>query len=313
MTKRFLSALTILLAATSVPAQQVIAGPSVNVATAQQFDHISVATVGSGTAVFLIPGLASPRAVWDGVTPMLAKSHKVYRVQVNGFGGDDPHRNLKAGLLDGIVDDIDRLIQRDHLKNVAVVGHSMGGLIGLMLAIRHPHDIDRLMVVDSLPFFAVLMAPPGSSVTPAMVAPQAAAMRDGMIARYGKSADPAAIERQIGGMTLKPDNLVLLRKWAAAADPRVTAQALYEDLTTDVRVDLPKISVPVTVVYAWNGKTLPKVRALPFFRTQYAGLKGVEIVDAGEAAHFVMLDQPDNFAHLLNGFVNKMTGQPRRP
>ena len=56
--------------------------------------HISVVATGKGSPVILIPGLSSPRAVWDGVVPGLAKTHRVYVVQVNGFGGDAPGANL---------------------------------------------------------------------------------------------------------------------------------------------------------------------------------------------------------------------------
>ena len=55
-------------------------------------DHISIETIGKGSPVILIPGLSRPRAVWDGVAPELAKTHRVILVQVNGFGGDDPAR-----------------------------------------------------------------------------------------------------------------------------------------------------------------------------------------------------------------------------
>jgi len=47
-----------------------------------------------------------------------------------------------------------------------------------MLAIQHPEDVDRLMIVDSLPFFGVFF---GAKDT-AAVAPQAAAMRDSILA-----------------------------------------------------------------------------------------------------------------------------------
>src|ERR1700744_3022366 len=60
-------------------------------------EHISIEAGGRGPAVFLIPGLATPRAVWDGVIPALARTHRVYLVQVNGFGGDSPAGNLKPG------------------------------------------------------------------------------------------------------------------------------------------------------------------------------------------------------------------------
>ena len=41
-----------------------------------RMDHISVTETGKGSPVILIPGLSSPRAVWDGVVPdLLPQNH----------------------------------------------------------------------------------------------------------------------------------------------------------------------------------------------------------------------------------------------
>jgi pimeloyl-ACP methyl ester carboxylesterase len=94
------SAITMLVILNSNPshAQTAAAAPVSTVkadAPTTQLDHISIQVVGSkGPAIFLIPGLSSPRAVWDGVVPDLAKTHRVYLVQVNGFAGDEPRGNL---------------------------------------------------------------------------------------------------------------------------------------------------------------------------------------------------------------------------
>lgn len=279
------------------PVAQVKVDPAIT-----QMAHISVQTAGKGPAVILVPGLSSPRESWDGTWERLATDHKVYLVQVNGFGGSEPLANLKPGLLDGIVADLNTLIARDKLTKPALMGHSMGGLVGMMLAARHPDSLGRLMIVDSLPYFGVLMAP-GMNVTVADVQPRAAMMRDAVAAGYGKPANPAAIEQNLQGMTLKPENLVRMRKWAAAADPRVTAQALYEDLTTDMRGELGKITVPVTVAYAWNETYPRKEQAAQFYAAQYAGLTGVKLAGIGPAAHFVMLDQPALFDKALDAFL----------
>lgn len=267
-----------------------------------QMDHISVQVVGQGAPVILIPGLASPRASWDGVVPELAKTRRVYLVQVNGFGGDDPRANLKPGVLNGIVSDLRKLIGEQKLKDPAVVGHSMGGLVGLMLAARHPDSLGRLMVVDALPYFAVLMAP-GANVTVADVEPRAAQMRDAVAAGHGKPANPAAVDAQVAGMSLKPENHARMKAWAVAADQRVVAQALYEDLTTDMRPELAAIRAPVTIVYPWNATYPRQEQAAAFYRSQYAGVANVRYADIGDAAHFVMLDQPEAFARALNGFL----------
>ena len=272
---------------------------------ATQLPHISIVSVGKGSPVVLIPGLASPRAVWDGVLPALAKDHRVHLVQVNGFGGDDPRANLRPGVLAGIVADLHDYIARNRLAGAAVVGHSMGGLVGMMLARDHPADVGKLMIVDSLPYFAVLMAPPGVDPTPAMVEPQARAMRERVVANYGKPTDPAVIAAQTRGLALKPDSIAAIGTWAAAADPRVSGQAMYEDLTTDLRPDLAKLALPITLVYPWNAGGPTKAMADPFYRKQYAAAPNVTYVDIGDAAHMVMLDQPAAFQAALIAFAAK--------
>ena len=268
-----------------------------------RMEHISIVALGHGSPVILIPGLASPRAVWDGVAPALAKGHRVILVQVNGFGGDDPAANLKPGILDGIVADLHGYIGKNRLPGAAVVGHSLGGLVGMMLARAHPGDVGKLMIVDSLPYFAVLMAPPGVNPTPAMVAPQAAIMRDKVAANFGKPLTPDAAAAQTRGLALKPESIARMTGWAMAADARVTGQAMYEDLTTDLRPDLAALTLPVTLVYPWNAAMPAKPLTDAFYRAQYAGMPHISYVDIGDSAHFVMLDQPAAFQAALMAFV----------
>lgn len=104
-----------------------------------------------------------------------------------------------------------------------------------MLAARHPADVGKLMMVDSLPFFAATMAPPGTAVTVTMVEPRAAQMRDAVAASYGRTPDRTAAAAQVTGMALNASYHPRLIEWAMASDPRVAARAMYEDLTTDMR------------------------------------------------------------------------------
>lgn len=298
-------ALALLLNSNSVDAapQPTVSSAPPIASPERRMDHISIQTIGEGAPVILIPGLACPRAVYDDFIPKLAKKHRVILVQVNGFGGDDPGANLKPGILNGIVGDLDAYISRNKLKNVSVIGHSMGGLVALMLAKAHPNDVAKLMIVDALPYFAVLMAPPGVNPTPAMVAPQAAIMRDRIAGNYGKPMTPEAAEAQTKGLALKPSSIAKTKTWAALADARVTAEALYEDLTTDLRADLGSMQTPITLVYPWNANGPTKAMADPFYRAQYGPARHISYVDIGDAAHMVMLDQPEAFSNALAEFL----------
>lgn len=299
---------SLLLAAAAllaVPTPVIASQPASIVAPSlRQMEHVSIEMLGTtGSPVIFIPGLSSPRDTWRPAATELASSHRVYLVQVNGFGGDDPRANLRPGILNGIVSDVSKFIRDQRIAAPAIVGHSMGGLVGLMMAARHPESVGRLMVVDALPYFGVLAALPGTEVTVAMVEPRAAKMRDAVASSYGKKPDPVAIEANIAGMTMKEGNRPALRTWAAASDPRVAAQAMYEDLTTDMRPELPKIRVPTTVLYAWNQSYPRKEPGKAFFGQQYAQLSGVRVIEVGESAHFVMLDQPQAFQEALAEFL----------
>lgn len=266
-----------------------------------QMPHISVVSIGKGTPVILIPGLSSPRTVWDGVVPGLAKNHRVYEVQVNGFAGDAPGANLSPGILDGIVEDLHTLIAREKIAGTAIVGHSMGGLVALKLAEKHRADPGRIMIIDALPFIGTLFSP---AATVAMVEPQARAMRDAQAASYGKPVSDAAVQAIADRLALKPVARALVSSWAKTADPRVSGAAMYEDMTSDLRPVMKTIATPITLVYPWSasGPTRPQADAL--YRAAYKDAPHVAFVDIGEAGHFVMLDQPVAFEEAVGAFLS---------
>lgn len=275
-----------------IPAQCQARAP-VAAAAPIQMEHISVEVVGQGSPVFLIPGLSSPRAVWDGITPELAKTHRVYRIQVNGFGGDDPRGNKGPGMLDGIVADLVALIARERIAPPAVVGHSMGGLVGLMLAARHPDRVGRLMVVDAMPF-----------IGPAMGVNTVDAIRPlAERARAATAAQPksAPVTSDPGGIwSNTPAGRIQVANWTLAADPGAVAQALYEDMLTDMRPELRAITAkPFTVLYAAGvGEAVAKA----VWEPQYAG-SSARMIAVPDSYHFIMLDQPQRFAAEMQRFL----------
>jgi len=260
--------------------------------------HISIEEVGKGSPVVLIPGISSPRAVWDGVVPALARDHRVILVQVNGFGGDDPGANLHPGILDGAVADLHGWLTAHKLAPAKIVGHSMGGLLALKLTKAHPPDASALMIVDALPYVGDIFVP---NATVAQLEPQAKAMRDQIVASFGKP-DTAVAKRTAAGMALTPAARAKIAAWIVKADARVSGQAMYEDMTTDFRPEMAAIKTPITLIVPFT-PAMPKERAVPFYREEYARAPNVTFVPIGEAGHFVMLDQPERFADAIDAFV----------
>src|ERR1700682_1014546 len=124
------------------------------------------------------------------------------------------------------------------LNHPAVIGHSLGGLLGLMLANKHPEAVGNLMIVDSLPFFGMLFGP---TATVENVTPRAIAMRDKILNE--SQAEYAASELQVmaGLVKSKGPEAQAAVAAAQASDHNVVARAIYEDFTTDLRPELANI------------------------------------------------------------------------
>jgi len=296
---RFLAAA---LAATAllVPAAAATAAPAQAPAAAAAPTRFTVTVTGSGPDVILIPGLSTPREVWAGTAAALAGKYRLHLVEIGGFGAAPAGPNAAGGILDGTVAELRRYIAANRLKKPAIVGHSMGGLIALMLAERAPDSVGRLMIVDALPFIGTLFDP---KATVESIRPQAEAMR----AMMARPADPeqrrAAAERVAAGLAKTPEARALVARWVAASDPKVSGEAAYEDMITDVRPGLPAIRVPVTVLFAWDAGAVPLERARVLYTGAYAGAPKLRLEPVEGSYHFLMLDRPEAFEAALRSFL----------
>ena len=260
--------------------------------------RFSVTVEGTGRDVILIPGLTSSRAVWDGAVAGLGGKYRVHRLQIAGFAGEPAGPNAEGELLPAIVGELNAYIAAQKLRQPAIVGHSMGGLLGLMLAAKHPESVGKLLVVDALPFYSMLMGP---TVTVEAVKPQAAQLRDALLAM------PApAYEAQVGrslSMLVKDEKARPgLVAAALASDRKVAAEAIYEDMITDMRPALPKIRAPLTVAYATNAFA-PDAMVGALYRSGYAAAPAVKLVQVEGSYHFIMADQPARFQAILADFL----------
>ncbi|MFO6446608.1 alpha/beta fold hydrolase [Erythrobacter sp. NE805] len=248
---------------------------------------------GTGPDLVLIPGLGSSPETWDLVKASLAKDHRLHLVHVAGFAGR-PAGGNPATLLQRTEAEVIRHLDCARVERAVIVGHSMGGFLGLTLAADHPERVARVVVVDSLPFFPLIFDP---AATLASAAPAAEGMRFGILAQDRESF--AESQRQtVRSLVRNPAWQDRVAGWSIASDRATFAGAVQALMTTDLRERLPAVTVPVRVIAAANPYA-PRARIEPLYTAAYAGLPDMKLTVIEDSYHFVMLDQPEAFEAAL--------------
>lgn len=275
------------------------AQPAAAPAAAFQPTRFSVVVEGNGPDVIMIPGLTSNRRVWDQAVASLGGHYRVHRIQIAGFGGEPARGNAEGPVLVPVAEELHAYIAANHLDRPAIIGHSIGGLLTLMLAQRHPGDVGKAMIVDALPFFGALFGPQANAEN---VAPQAAVMRDGL-AGMTDDAFRAQQSNMVASMVMTEAARPNLLADSMASDRSVVARAFYEDMTTDMRPAMAALTPPLTVVYAVNPSGTEATYGA-IVRAGFAAAPHVRFEPVEPSFHFVMLDQPVRFAGLLATFLS---------
>ena len=262
--------------------------------------RISVRTAGSGADVILIPGLNSSPRAWESTVAALP-GYRFHLVQVAGFGGQPAGGNREGDVAAPVAEEIARYIRAAGLAQPAVIGHSLGGSIGMMLAARHPAALSRLMVVDIFPYMGVMFG--GPTATPAQVAAIADRIATGM--RGASAGQRAALaSKTIDGMVGNAAMRAVALQDTLASDPDVGARAYRELIVTNLIPELHRITVPVTVLYVQpNSVPLPAAQFDRGYQTAYAPIRKLTIKRIPDAAHFIMWDQPQRFQAEVTAFL----------
>jgi len=294
-----LASATVAVAGGLMPAAPAAATPAVQAAAAFTSDRLSVEVVGTGPDVILIPGYASSREVWRAEAERLKATHRVHLVQLAGFAGE-PWTHGDGPFVQPMADELARYIRDSRLDRPAVIGHSMGGMTGVLLAQQHPDLIGRVMSVDSLPFFSALYGPQVTAAAAQPFADQAAA---GILA-----ADEAGFRAQQTqtaiGLARDPATRTAMVEWSMTSDRHALAVAIREVMTTDLRPGLAAMTTPVWAIYAADADGgAPAALADALWGREYATLPGVRLVRVDGSRHFVMADQPERFSAAVDQFL----------
>lgn len=276
-----------------------------NAAMPESFQGLKVEVVGTGRPVLMVPGLNSAGETWSETCAALQVDKvQCHIVTLPGFAGQPSAPDAsKDAWLDDMRDRLLAYADARKLRHAVVMGHSLGGFLALQMAIKQPERFERVVIVDALSFLGAVRNP---ALKASDVKPMAEAMRKQMLAQ-DEAGYRAGVSANLKGMARDPRRVETLTAWGNASDRNVTAQAMFEMMTIDLRDELARIRVPTLVLGAWAayapyGSTKESTAAI--YKAQYARLEGVRIEMSDAGYHFLMWDDPQWLQSQVRGFID---------
>jgi len=249
---------------------------------------------GKGNPILFLPGFTTPGSVWNETIAHLSGSFETHVISYAGFNGHAPigtpwYTPLKEQLI--------AYIQKEKLKNLTVIGHSMGGNLATEIAVALPTQVTGLILVDALPCMRALMMPGVAAEGIQYDSPYNNRMLEMTDEAFAQVATMMA-----QNMTNNTSKMEEIANWSVIADRETYVYGYTDLLTLDLRPSLSEIQVNTLIL----GASFPsKEMALSTFETQYSNLKNKTIALADDSKHFIMFDQPEWLYAQINTYLNR--------
>ena len=103
--------------------------------------------------LLFIHGFASSQEAWKWITPAFENDYTLVLVDLIGSGKSDKraYDEERYQSLMGYVDDLIEVCDALEMKDTVIIGHSVGGTIGLLLANKRPDLVKQVQMIGASP------------------------------------------------------------------------------------------------------------------------------------------------------------------
>ena len=251
---------------------------------------------GRGEPLLLVHGLGGAASNWCELAPLLAPRWRLLIPDLPGHAGSSPFP--AAPTLNPFADVVAAMAEREGMLPAPIVGHSLGGVVALRLALRRPEAVTALVLAATAGISSstrvketwvtlLVLARPARLVAP----------HRGLIARvswlrypvfgHWEVADPPSLApRAVEGFLVGP---------RLHTDIRDAGRALVR---ADTRTDLHRVRCPALVVWGARDRIVPLQDGYEYARRLRAPLRVVP-----DCGHLLIGERPDACAHAIESFL----------
>jgi 4,5:9,10-diseco-3-hydroxy-5,9,17-trioxoandrosta-1(10),2-diene-4-oate hydrolase len=268
--------------------------------------QVNVIELGSGPPIVFIHGLSGSWQNWLEQVPVFAREHRVITFDLPGFGASEmPAQKIT---ISGYGRFVAALLDELEVGSAAIVGNSMGGFIGMELAIRFPERVERLVLVSAAGLSIEYLRNERALAVLGTLENRLAAYSGWLASRSDALARRPGARRLIFGIVAhRPDRLPgpLVAEQVRGSGKPGFLPAL--DALTDypIRDRLGEIACPTLIVWGSEDRLVPARDADEFARL----IPNSRKVVWPETGHVAMLERPAAFNALIEAFLAEEPGE----
>jgi pimeloyl-ACP methyl ester carboxylesterase len=267
--------------------------------------NIAFCDEGNGEKTLLfVHGLANCLPVWAEQIKQLSKQYRCVAIDLPG-NGLSSHGGYPYSMF-FYAETIRQFIVQQRLQNIILIGHSMGGQIGMVASLRYPYLFEKL----------VLMAPAGIEYFHAHE-------QIFMIQLLGLGeyiySDAFHLEQTIregfymnDGKAEKLSNELkkILQMHKSKAWKNMCKRSIEAMLTEQVQSFLPQLQLPVLMLFGKEDKLIPNRIVHPHETTSSIANKGAALIPncthqiIPDCGHFLQIEKPEIINKLISNFAD---------
>src|SRR5947208_222045 len=258
---------------------------------------------GEGPPLVLVHGLGGAASNWTELAPLLLRGHRLLVPDLPGHGGSSALPGVSG--LEPFADRVAAVAEREEMLPAPVVGHSLGGMVVLRLALRRPDAVQAIVLAGAAGLSV-------GNVWGRQLLSIFTAVRPGRIAARYRSlvSRSRLLRRLVFGFVSVADPVGLTDE---AVEGFLAGQLLHTDVDSawqalrrdDPRQELEAIRSPVLVLWGADDVQLPLADAFEYTRRLHARLRVIP-----GCGHLLIGERPEACKDAIEAFLRTLP-QPK--
>jgi esterase len=241
-----------------------------------------------GKSVVLLHSMGVDAHSMDLLAESLAASHRVLALTILGHG--DSTVPAEPVSLPDHADLLFACVRKLGSTPCVLVGHSVGGRLGMIMAAGHPQDVKGLVLVDIAPPDPIQRPYAQQTIGPFKGSAEAAAY---LRQRYPRFTQYYVDNRLRYGFTQRPDGSLVAKP---------TGNEYMRDMSTDLWPYVEKIRAPTLLILGSESALVTPEKRERMSKM----IPGFESVTVQGATHMVPQDKPYEFEEAVRGFLGRI-------